>query len=129
MKKKLKKIIKSSIIIALLLCLMLLVGCSNNVIGTVSGAENEYIIIDNIKYIKDYSDDYQNYSSSDKDNFLGNVTAGDKIKMKVYSVKDDEEKNFIYTLWGYDGCFYVKEEIAEENSLDKLLQDIVTDDN
>lgn len=109
-----KVIFKNIIIIALFICLALLVGCSNNVIGTVSGAENEYIVIDNIKYIKDYSDEYQTYSSNDKDKFLGNVTAGDKIKMKVYSVKDDEDRNFIYTLWGYDGCFYVREEITEK---------------
>lgn len=108
-----KVILKSGIIIALLFCLMLLVGCSNNVIGTVSGAENDYIIIDNIKYIKDYSDEYQNYSSNDKDKFLGNVTAGDKIKMKVYSVKNDEDRNFIYALWGYEGCFYVREDRAK----------------
>jgi len=34
--------------------------------------------------------------------------------MKVYSVKDDENRKFIYTLWGYDGCFYVREDITEE---------------
>ena len=79
-----KIIIKSIIIITLFSCVVTLVGCSNNVIGTVSGAENDYITIDNIKYIKDYSDEYQNYSSNDKDKFLGNVVAGDKIKMKVY---------------------------------------------
>ena len=67
-------------IITLLFCLILLVGCSNNVIGTVSGAENEYIIIDNIKYIKDYSDEYQNYSSSDKDKYLGQFIEKKGIK-------------------------------------------------
>lgn len=100
---------KRSIIMALFICLILLVGCSSNVIGTVSGAENECITIDNIKYIKDYNDEYQNYSSNDKDRYLGTVTAGDKIKMRVYSVKEDDEGKFIYALWGYEGCFYVRE--------------------
>ena len=45
-----KVILKSGIIIALFVCLVLLVGCSNKVIGTVSGAENDYIVIDNVIY-------------------------------------------------------------------------------
>ena len=83
----------------------------NRNIGIVSGAENEYILIDNIKYIKDYSDEYQNYGHNDKGKYLGNVTNSGDTRIKVYSVKDDDEGKFIYTLWGHEGCFYVREDV------------------
>lgn len=85
----------------------------NREIGTVKGPEMEHIILNDIRYIRDYSDEYQNYSAKDKGIYLGIVTDG-KIKMRVYSVDGDKERNYLYALFGYDGCFYVRESLTEQ---------------
>lgn len=72
------------------------------VIGTASGPEYEYIIIDNKIYVIDFAN---NYSNSNKGDFLG-VVRGNDVTFRIYSVEGDEGDNYIYRLSGFDGAFY-----------------------
>ena len=98
---------KLLIVFLMLTCLLNLCACYDNsdeVIGTISGAENEYIIIDNITYVKD---DFNSFNSKDRGEYLGRVT-NDKISMNVYKVKGDDSGNYIYALWDWEGNFYIQ---------------------
>ena len=98
-----KKLIAFTLVMALLLGL---VGCSSKTIGKISGAENEYITIDDVKYVLDTNNEF---SQADKGNYLGKVS-NSKITMKVYSVKGDTEGEYIYALWDWEGAFYKREQ-------------------
>jgi len=94
------------------ICMFGLVGCNDDkAIGTIKGLENEYIIIENTTYERDYNSPY---SSKDKGKYLGDVTNGN-ITMGVYSVKGDSEGDNIYALWDWEGGFYVRQ---DETSVD-----------
>ena len=96
-------------LIALLLATVLLlslVACGGKTIGEVRGAENEYITIDDVKYVLDADNDF---SQADKGTYLGKVSNA-KITMKVYSVKGDAEAEYIYAVWDWEGAFYKKEQ-------------------
>ena len=96
-------------LIALLLATVLLlslVACGGKTIGEVRGAENEYITIDDVKYVLDADNDF---SQADKGTYLGKVSNA-KITMKVYSVKGDAEAEYIYAVWDWEGTFYKKEQ-------------------
>lgn len=98
---------KLFIVFLMLTYLLNLCACndsSDEVIGTISGAENEYIIIDNFTYVKD---DFNSFSSKDRGEYLGRVT-NDKISMNVYKVKGDDSGNYIYALWDWEGNFYIQ---------------------
>lgn len=96
-----KKLIASLLTMVLLLSL---VACDGKTIGEVRGAENEYITIDDEKYVLDTENDF---TQADKGTFLGKVS-NSKTTMKVYSVKGDTEGEYIYALWDWEGAFYKK---------------------
>ena len=98
-----KKLIVFTLVTVLLLSL---VACSGKTIGKISGAENEYITIDNVQYVLDANNDF---TQTDKEKYLGKVS-NSQITMKVYSVKGDTEGEYIYTLWDWEGAFYKREE-------------------
>ena len=98
-----KKSIAFTLVMALLLSL---VACSGKTIGKISGAENEYITIDDVKYVLVTNHDF---SQADKGTYLGKVS-NSKITMKVYSVKGDTNRDYIYTLWDWEGAFYKREQ-------------------
>ena len=101
------------ILVMLLLCCFLLSGCvAGRQIGVVGGPEFDYIIIDDEKYLCDYSDKYQNFSIAHKGDKLGIVSNG-RDKMRVFSVKGDAYGNFLYVSWGYEGNYYVKESYVQ----------------
>ena len=75
-------------------------------IGTISGAENEYITIDGVEYVFDSN---SGFSYADKGKYLGRVS-NSKITMKVYSVEGDTNGDYIYTRWDWEGYFYKKTE-------------------
>ena len=95
---------KKRIIIVSLLCTMLLIAIflywQSRVIGTISGADLEYITIQDKTYMLDDDNDF---SIADKGSFLGVVSNG-RDKFRVYSVKGNDQ--YIYRLWSYDGEFY-----------------------
>ena len=96
--------------IILLLCIAINSFFKGPIIGTVSGAENEFIVIDGITYIiDDLAENGENaYSSADRGEYLGIVKNGD-ITMRVYSVKGDDSGNYLYALWEWEGNFYVRQ--------------------
>lgn len=94
-------------LIALFLVLIFmfsLTGCGGKAIGTISGVENEKIVIGNMGYILDTSCDF---SHADKGAYLGKVSNA-SLTMRVYSVKGDNEGEYIYALWDWEGAFYKK---------------------
>ena len=97
-----KKWIAFTLVMALSLSL---VACKGKTIGKISGAENEYITIDDVKYVLDTN---KEFSQTDKGNYLGKVS-NSKTTMNVYSVKGDTEGEYIYALWDWEGAFYKRE--------------------
>ena len=101
------KIMKRSITTFIIIVLLLsLTSCVGKNIGTISGAEYECITIDEVKYFRDFEHDFSN---ADKGKYLGKIS-NSKITMRVYSVKGDNEGEYIYTLWDFEGAFYKKVE-------------------
>ena len=98
-----KRLMAVALVMALLRSL---VACSGKTIGKINGAENEYITIDDVKYVLDADNDF---SQADKGTYLGKVSNA-KITMKVYSVKGDAEAEYIYAVWDWEGAFYKKEQ-------------------
>lgn len=92
-------------LLALLLTLLLLCGCSEDPIGTIRGAEFDELVIDGVVYVRDDADAYQNYSAADKGDYLGTATNGDET-FRIYTVDGDE--NCLYAQWEQDGWFYVR---------------------
>lgn len=93
---------------AIIITLFLLSGCgSTEVIGKVYGPEHEYIVIGDDTYTV-CSD--SEYSAKDRDAKLGKVEFenADIDAMVVYSIKGVEDREYIYTLWLYDGAIYKK---------------------
>ena len=85
-----------------------LVACSSKSIGKISGAENEYITIDDVVYVRDWENG-NGFGISDRGTYLGEVSNG-TITMKVYSVKGDAAGGYIYTLWDWEGAIYKRQE-------------------
>ena len=91
MAKKRIAIISFAFAIILLLCIAINSFFKGPIIGTVSGAENEFIVIDGITYIID------------------DLAENGDITMRVYSVKGDDSGNYLYALWEWEGNFYVRQ--------------------
>lgn len=110
MAKKRVVVISFVLVIILLLCVTVSFFFQRPIIGTVTGAENEFIVIDGITYIiDDLAENGENaYSSADRGEYLGIVKNGD-ITMRVYSVKGDDSGNYLYALWEWEGNFYVRQ--------------------
>lgn len=77
----------------------------NKEIGAVKGPELDRIIINDEIYHINYN---LGFSVKDKGEFWGIVTAGNKIKCRVYKVKGDKEGRYLYRLWDWEGAFYEK---------------------
>ena len=98
---------KFALLALIIICFLNLVACSGQTIGKISGPENDCIIIDEVKYVRETNHDYSN---ADKGKYLGKVS-NTKIAMRVYSVKGDIDGEYIYALWDWEGAFY---KIVEE---------------
>ncbi len=101
---------KKSILIGagvfLVICISLIIYTQTKVIGSIHGAEMEIIEMDGVRYEQDNA---SGYTSIDRDKFLGIVT-NDNVKFRVYTVKGDEECEYLFRLWDWEGAFYRKEE-------------------
>ena len=95
-----KKLISVALCFAIVLSLS---ACGSRTIGTIKGAEWDFIEIDGVEYAKVIN---SGVHQSDKDKYLGKVSDGGKITFKCYSVKDDDEGQYIYCLWDHDGLIY-----------------------
>ena len=106
-KNKYILIIVIIVVIAIVSAAIISLIGSFRVIGTVSGAEFDYIVIDDVTYRINYN---TGFSIADKGTFLGLVTNGDVI-FRVYSVKGDTEGKYLYTLWDWEGNIYERETV------------------
>lgn len=110
-----KRIIQISLISILMVLILLSVPFFKTIfqvpiIGTIKGAEYEFIEIDNIQYVEDSDGARANeFSSANRGKYLGSVTNG-SITMRVFSVKGDDSGKYIYALWDWDGAFYSRED-------------------
>ncbi len=101
---------KKSILIGagvfLIICISFIIYSQTKVIGSVRGAEMEIIEIDGVRYEQDNT---SGFTSIDRDKFLGIVT-NDNVKFRVYTVKGDEDHEYLFRLWEWEGAFYKREE-------------------
>ena len=94
-------------VILMSVCTLVLTACNNSkVVGTIHGAENDYILYNDVTYVVDASN---NFSNKDRGEYLGKVT-NDKVTMKIYTVKGDENLDYLYALWDWEGNIYVREQ-------------------
>ena len=70
------------------------------VIGTVSGAEWEYLTVEGTDYEIDYS---APVNGADKGSFIGIATNGTS-RFRIYSIKESDE--YLYCLWEWEGRIY-----------------------
>ena len=98
-----KKII-AAVMILICICAAF-ISTTNKTIGKISDAENEFITINDTKYVLDSNNDF---TIANKGKYLGKVS-NSIITMKVYSVKGDTNGEYIYALWDFEGDFYKKE--------------------
>lgn len=75
------------------------------VVGRITGPEWDHLEMDGATYARR---DSTPYSIADKGEFLGLATDGER-KFRLYAVKGDEERNYIYCFWDWEGFFYQKE--------------------
>lgn len=112
MEKRANKRLNIIICIGIVIILGILIMYRNREIGTVSGLEQERITIDGVGYVYCNTD----FGASDKGRYLGKVKSADgSIVFRVWSVKGDSQRKYIYTLWFYDGAFYVREDMKYHN--------------
>ena len=82
------------------------------VIGSISGAENEHLNINKDTYITEELhpsyEKYCNFSSKDKGIYIGSVSNG-KDKMRVYTIKNNKNRDILYVLCDWEGNFYIKQ--------------------
>ena len=88
---------------ALLIAILVLRG---RVIGTVKGAEMEQIVIDGVTYVQNNS---LTFSYSDKGRYLGRAVSGGTT-FRIYTVKGDPERQYLYRLWSWEGAFYERKD-------------------
>ena len=95
-------------VLALLICAAVC-AFRGPVIGTVSGAENEFIEIDGVTYIDaDLTErDVGGFSAAGRGRYLG-VVRNDSATMRVYQVKGDDSGDLLYVRWEWEGKFYIR---------------------
>lgn len=94
-----------AIIVAVVAIPLIKIAFQTPAIGTIKGAEHDFIEIDDVRYVHNSDNDF---SGADHGEYLGSVTDGN-ITMRVFSVKGDDSGRYIYALWDWDGAFYVRE--------------------
>ncbi len=110
-----KRIVKISLIAILVVLILLFIPFFKTIfqvpiIGSITGAEYNFIEIDGVRYVKDSAGARADgFSGADCGEYLGAVTDGN-VTMRVFSVKGDDSRRYIYVLWDWDGAFYSRED-------------------
>ena len=82
-------------------------------IGTISGPEYDYIIIDGDTYISERSASVDiPYDRSDKGRHLGVIKSGDHV-FHIYEIKGDSERNYLYWTWEWEGEMYIRKDLLD----------------
>ena len=71
-------------------------------VGIVSGEENEYILYNDVTYVKDNTLDYSEVACG---KYLGNVINSEVI-VKIYTVDGDEKLQYIYAMCEQEKTVY-----------------------
>lgn len=74
-------------------------------VGRITGPEWDHLELDGVSYARC---DTAPYAAGDKGEFLGLAAAGEET-FRLYAVKGDEEREYIYCFWDWEGFFYQKE--------------------
>ena len=99
-----RKIPLSFYVAAIVLVIILLVRGPR--IGAVRGAEMEKIVIGGVTYVQNSS---LNFTIADKGRYLGRAVSGGTT-FRVYAVKGDPDRQYLYRLWSYEGAFYERKD-------------------
>ena len=105
-----KQTIKNCLLLFLMMFLFLFTGCvSDKVIGEVYGTEHEYLQIGEDTYTLCNNPGVN--KNRDRDGKLGKVVFRNNPRdsMTVWSLKGYSNREYIYTLWLYDGAYYKKD--------------------
>ena len=70
------------------------------VIGTIRGAEWEYLTVKGVEYELDHA---APVNGTEKGAFLGIATSGD-LKFRIYSIKESDD--YLYCQWEWEGRIY-----------------------
>ena len=80
-------------------------GNTNQAIGTIRGAENEWITINDIVYERDEN---SSFSRKDRGTYIGEA-ANSKGTMRLYEVDGDNDAQYIYAFWDWEGAIYKRQ--------------------
>ena len=94
---------KALAVLVLLGVLLALPGCSRKVIGKIRGPEFDTIVVDQVEYARV---DGSGTAVEDRGDYLGVVTDGGNITFRVFTVKQDPARQYLYCLWDYEGIIY-----------------------
>lgn len=98
-------ILAAALLICLCICFAAPVLLQFPVIGRVYGAENEYIEIDGKVFVRTMDHEY---TSLDRERYIGAVK-NEAMTMRVFTVEGDDSGDFLFTLWDWEGYFYVRQ--------------------
>ena len=101
-----KKLIILIAILCTVLCVALWFVHHNRIVGTVSGAEMEKIIIGDVTYV--WGD--TPYHGTDKGAYIGKGAWKDGTRvLDLYRIKGDDAFDYLYARFGWEGQMYVRE--------------------
>ena len=102
----LKKLITISLCLVLIFSLM---ACNSKTIGKISGPKNDYISIDNVKNM---FDNENNYSSSDRNKYLGEVTKSTITNESIFCKRRYRKRIYLH-LVGLGKSFLQKTRVGQ----------------
>lgn len=73
-------------------------------LGEINGPEWQTITVEGTEYRR--MDDTKDLSEKDRGTHLGCVTDGESTVFRVYAVKGDPDRQYLYCLWDWEGFFY-----------------------
>ncbi len=86
----------------------------NKIMATVQGPEMQEIIYNDETYVGWSGDDECPYNGTMKDEHIGKGAWRDgTVALDIYTLKGDEEINYLYGRSSYEGQMYVREDILE----------------
>ncbi len=109
---------KTAVRIGLVLLLCVGIGwAAEREIGTISGPENELLVIDGQKYAYDAG---APFSIADKGRYLGKVQCGEQT-FRMYAVRGTEA--YLYCRWEWEGGFYRKQTSVQGKAAERVQKE------
>ena len=98
-----KKII---IFLLALTVLLIVIARENRVIGSIKGAEWQRLVVGDTEYAITWD---SGISWGERGRYLGKATDG-RTTFRVFAVKGDAHRDYLYCLWDWEGRIYEKQE-------------------